>query len=341
MLFFFWSLISNHASFGQLPFVISQSIPTVNDSLFYQIDDLPRRINISRPGQQQVWTYNTLVGPYLQFQTSQASNASADEIQLSSDQGLKQYYTTDEKTLIQRGISRMMVGKTLINRTWISVEGLALPSLDMDYQDDHDFSAVFQNAMTLAETPQVWKSNLPAGMDSIRVSILVDRNMTVDASGTLYLGNGYREEVQRFKVEDHLTKKLWAKKVDGNWQDITSLVRLEDLLPEHHISYHFVSLESGGNICSVFLDQNGTPRRASFLIPKEQSKYYKTAVNNNQWIFAYPNPALSYVRFKFLDVPTGEYTLRFYDVFMRNLFEKKYTINGEETVEISIIHLEK
>jgi hypothetical protein len=165
--------------------------------------------------------------------------------------------------------------------------------------------------------------------------------MTVDASGTLYLGNGYREEVQRFKVEDHLTKKLWAKKVDGNWQDITSLVRLEDLLPEHHISYHFVSLESGGNICSVFLDQNGTPRRASFLIPKEQSKYYKTAVNNNQWIFAYPNPALSYVRFKFLDVPTGEYTLRFYDVFMRNLLEKKYTINGEETVEISISHLEK
>lgn len=333
-----WGLICCQTMQAQSP-VVTPELPDPGDTLFYQIDELPKRISISAPGQNQMWNFATLVGPYLQYQVVQPSGDD-DLLQFVGDQGNKSVYKQESMTLILRTTNRLQVGSTVINANWISEEGLAMPSADLDYQDTHEYNAVFQTSLSALQIPSHWKSTLPAGTDSIRVSVLINRNMTVDATGMLFLINGFRQESERLRVEDILTKKIWAKKGNGNWQDITSLTRLPDLQPQTKVSYHFVSLETGANLCTVSLDDNGSPDKVYFSIPKEQARFYKTAATS-QFVLAYPNPALSYVRFKFIDLAPGEYTLKFYDVFMRSLFEKKYEISGDQTVEINISHLEK
>lgn len=325
---------------AQLPYATTQSVPDQGDTLFYQVDELPKRISISAPGSNQLWNFASLLGPYLQYQVAQPVSENNDMLQLVSDQGNKSKYVQESSTLILKSTTSLKIGNSEIKSQWFTNEGLPMPSADMDFQDTHEHSALFQTTLPAAGAPSAWKPYLPAGIDSLRISVLVDRKMTVDATGMLFLINGYRQESERFRVEDHLTKKIWTKKTNGDWQDVTSLTRLEDLQTEKITSYHFVSLETGGNICNVLLDKNGSPDRVIFTIPKEQAGYYKTA-SSSQWLLAYPNPALSYVRFKFLDLPPGEYTLKFFDVFMRGLFEKKYQIGGNETVEINISHLEK
>jgi hypothetical protein len=324
---------------AQLPFINSQTLPKAGDTLFYQVDELPRRVSISAPGTDQVWNFANLLGPYLQYQIIQSSDNEAI-MQVSNDRGIKQKISVNQKGLVWNGSTRLMVGKTPVSQPWWSDSGLPLPSLELTYLDDKDYSALYQTSMPVAESPTGWKNSLPTGIDSIRISILIDRSISVDALGLLFLGSGYRQDVQRLRVEDQINKKLWVKKPAGDWQDVTSLVRLDDFLSEKSLSYHFVSLETGGNICSVFLDQNGTPVKVSFLTPHEQAKYYKTAVAGQQ-VHAYPNPALSIVRFKFMDLPPGNYSIKFYDVFMRGLFENRYNIMGEETVEININQLDK
>ncbi|MCB0669243.1 MAG: T9SS type A sorting domain-containing protein [Saprospiraceae bacterium] len=336
----FFSLAFHETSLAQLPFVVSQAFPDPGDTIFYQVDELPKRISISAPGRNQFWNFGSLLGPYLQYQVIQSSSDRNDIMHFAGDQGSKNSFSEEATTLILRSANSLKVGKTEIKAQWTTNEGLPMPSADMDYQDNHEFSALFQTALPADAAPTNWKPYLANGIDSIRISILVDRKMEVDATGMLFLINGYRQESERFRVEDNLTKKIWTKKENGDWQDVTSLTRIPDLQPEQRISYHFVSLETAGNICSVLLDENGSPQQVTFVIPKEQSGYYKTAANS-QWLLAYPNPALSYVRFKFLDLSPGEYTLKFYDVFMRGLFEKKYQVSGNETVEINISHLEK
>ena len=327
-------------SFGQMPFVVTPSVPDPGDTLFYQVDELPKRISITAPGRDQVWNFASLLGPYLQYQVAQSTSGNDASLQISGEQGTKYSYSEESMTLFLKSANRLKIGDTEIRSHWSSAEGLPMPSADIDYQDNHEYSALFQTTLSLAESPPNWRSSLPSGTDSIRISVLIDRSLTVDATGILFLVNGYRQETERIRVEDHLTKKIWAKKINGNWQDVTSLTRLEDLQPEDNLSYHFVSLETGGNICTVFLDKNGSPQSVQFVIPNDQARFFKPA-GNPQWVLAYPNPALSYVRFKFIDLPPGDYTLKFYDVFMRNLFEKKYNITSGETVEINISHLNK
>lgn len=335
-----WGSVQLQFTWAQLPFVHSQSGLKPGDSIFYQIDELPRRINITAPGRDQVWNFGSLLSPYLEYQTIQIPTGDPTFLQVHSDRGVKQYVTLSTKSMIWNGSNRLMIGKTHVIQSWWSDTGLPLPSLDLAYQDDEDYSALYQCTMPASQAPVNWRNNLPSGIDSVRISALIDRSMSVDATGMLFLGGGYRQEVQRFRVEDLINKKLWVKKAQGTWQDVTSLVRLDDFLPEKTLSYHFISLENGGNICSVFLDPNGTPVKVTFLTPRELTRGLKTALAS-QYVYAYPNPALSIVRFKFLDIPPGDYSIKFYDVFMRSLFDKKYALTGEETVEINISQLEK
>ena len=334
-------LLMSTGLMGQNVPMSTEAIPHSGDSLFYLTDNLPYRILMSSPGEDQFWNFSSLLAPYIKSQEARSTEKDLDaKLQIGNSSDGWSYFEPQAKGLIWKGADRWPVGKTMVNRKWWSVEGVPLPSWDMNYSEDIDFESVYETTLSLHEIPEGWKSALPKGTDSIRVSALINRSMMVDATGTILLAGGSRHDVRRLRVEDLVNKKLWAIGKTGGWQDITSLTRLEDFLPERQLSYYFVAREDQGIVCTVFMDKDGKPNRVDYLVPKEQVKYYKK-ISSTQWLLAYPNPALAVVRFKFLEIPPGKYTIRFYDILLRKLLEREYEVTGNETVEININHFSK
>jgi hypothetical protein len=330
------SLSYVQATWAQNPLMSQARAPRVGDTLYYQTDELPHRIIISPPGQDQLWNFTSLLAPFLQTEIVAGSN---EQIMVGQQDDQKDTYEVQEDGLIWKRSSSLVVGKTQINHLWQSEEGIPLPSWEMAYQEDRDFEALYSCTFSAGDAPRVWQKAIPAGTDSLKVLLLINRSMTADATGMLMLTGGSRHSVQRIRVEDLVNKKLMGKK-NGSWADIGNSSGLTDLLPEKTLSYQFISKQGGGTVCNVKTDQSGKPTLVQFSIPKEQAALMKKLVPS-QWLFAYPNPALSVVRFKFLDVPAGRYVIRFYDILLRNLLEKEYQVSGDETVEININHLVK
>ncbi|NND34274.1 MAG: T9SS type A sorting domain-containing protein [Saprospiraceae bacterium] len=325
----------SQALISQSTFISARLTPESGDTLYFQTDELPRRISISPPGENQLWNFTSLLAPYLE---NQFINNPGEQLEVSRN-NVRNLYEVQKKGLIWKGGTSFVVGKTQINHKWSSDAGVPLPSWQMKYQDDLDFESTYSCVFSAVDIPQNWRSAIPRGVDSVRVTIMVTRSMTADATGTIMLTGGSRYNVHRIRVEDVLIKKLWIKKSD-TWTDLTNTTGLDDLLPEKTRSYHFISDEQGGIVCSVDLASDGDVTQVQFITPTEQANSMRKVVPS-QWLFAYPNPALSVVRFKFLDIPSGKYTIRFYDILLRNLMEREYNLAGSETVEININQLEK
>ena len=338
VLFISWLLLigCSQALLAQNMFISAKLTPEIGDTLYYQTDELPQRITISPPGENQLWNFTSLLAPFLE---NQHVSSSGDHLEIAGSGTHRNTYEVQKNGLIWKSSSTLSVGNTQLNHTWTSKDGIPLPSWQMNYQDDLDFEAQYSCKFSAAEVPQSWQRSMPAKTDSVRIQLLINRNMTADANGTIMLTGGSRYKVSRIRVEDLVTKELWIKK-SGRWTDITATLRLDDLAPEKSRSYHFIAEGSGGIVCSIETAPSGSVKQVQFLTPKEQANLMDKVVPS-QWLYAYPNPALSVVRFKFLDIPSGQYTIRFYDILLRNLMERKYNVTGNETVEININQLNK
>ncbi len=58
-------------------------------------------------------------------------------------------------------------------------------------------------------------------------------------------------------------------------------------------------------------------------------------------ILAYPNPAISDVRFQFWNLPSGKYNLKIYNILGVVVWERKYSINGDRTEKIDLSNFRK
>ncbi len=316
--------------------ISSEALPLPGDTVFYFRDELPNRIVITPPGEDQFWNYGSLLAPVLKYKIISKSE---EGVELFSSDGTPDQLKGQDDGLHWITAKSLKIGSKVIEGNWISGKGLPLPTWKLEYDDQLETESIFEASMSRRVLPSEWQSAIPGTIDSIKISVFYERMLHNDASGTIMLTGGLREEVARIHMQDHISKKLWAFS-NGEWEDITNLLRLADLDPEQEESYHFVSLATGGDICAVYLDQLQKPEYVNFHVPNEQAGYYPRSLNT-QWLHAYPNPALAIVRFKFLDIPPGNYTVRFYDILMRKIFEKKYNLQGDETVEININHLER
>lgn len=321
---------------GQFSTISVEAVPEGGDTMYYLTDELPRRINLGKPGENQFWSFTNLVAPYRQNLIAVPLEG-ADMYRVASENLWKIYVDSPDGPILHSR-SNMMVGSNNIMSTWTSTHGLADPSYLMDYQDIRELEEIFQTTIHSSQSPASWKKSIPQGVDSLKISVHIARTLEVDATGMLLLSGGARHQTQRVHMTDHLTKKLWSKSKDGSWQDITSIVHLDDLAAEEKESYHFTDREHKGIICSVYLN-DGTPSSVDYHLPNIQARHYDTQSTKSRWLLAFPNPALSFVRFKLLDVPSGTYTIKFSNIFMQQtLLEKSISVEGNETIEIDVNH---
>ena len=328
--------------------VTNESFPQVGDTLFTRSDNLPSGINITAAGPAQNWDFTNLEAPFTQQSVLRAANTgmffsafpSADLL-IEFQEGAEAYYKVSNNKIKNMGYigeDPLGLGINAMARfdPWY-VERTA----PMNYGNTHAYEANLVFPFSMDDLPSGIFDNLPITPDSLRLRIAYDREDEVDAWGTIRLPRGLYDVLREKRMETRRLR-LDAKLGFLPWQDITDLLPDETQFePDTTITYYFFSNEAKEPIAVLYTSNEGNS------VSRVEYKADDTATdvqNINALrpdIYAYPNPALEYVRFEFTNLKRGNYKLKLYNILGVEVWSKNYYIQNNLTDKIDITPFRK
>lgn len=182
--------------------------------------------------------------------------------------------------------------------------------------------------------------SLPISPDSFRIKINRVIEEDVDSFGSLSLEVGTFSVLKVKKIET-VSVRLEAKVPFFNWQDITDLIGLSDILGETVIeSHYFISDEAKEVLVDIRMnpDAPGELQAVSF-----KSGGNITNLDYLNWsrpsAYVYPNPVYFEAKFELMNIPDGEYTLDIYNIIGRKVIQVPVDIEGTSTIKLDITEL--
>ncbi len=181
--------------------------------------------------------------------------------------------------------------------------------------------------------------SLPGGVDSIRFRVTTDRLDVVDAWGTLSIPGGTYEVLREKRTQERETRM--DVKIGPFWFDLTDVIGMDFLGKDTTTTYHFFSNDIKEAVAVVTVD-NITEDPVSVQYKSNgvisSSKYVDKGKSD---VFAYPNPAVTEVRFDFINLPIDTYDLKIYNILGVEIYRQKYFINGRRTVKLDLTNMRK
>ncbi len=321
-------------------------LPAIGDTLYHFVDDLPRHIDVSAAGANKFWNLSNLKAPYIQLRLVAAPSEGQHyaafpkaDIMMLDQQGHESYYASSTNALNSLGGTSFLLGSTEIEGHWSYASEMPLGLTRMVYGAHRDHSAAFEATFEVGQLPDQVREVLPNRVDSIRWQADISRHIETDGWGRVQIPGGQYEAV-RVKIIDEAKHFIEVKRNGGAWEAVSAEVNdvMSDLFTK--VSYHFISDSHPQPVASVYVDNDNKPIFVHYMADVYQAQYYQTATDG-QWLYAYPNPAFSTVRFKIFDRRPGRYEIQFYNILGKRLFKRTYDISGTQTVELNIGQLEK
>lgn len=325
---------------------MAQTMPAIGDTLYYFIDELPKHINTSTAGANAFWNFNTLKAPYIEYLTvadpsermNQANFAEASMVLVDQD-GYESYLQTRGRGVVALGGTIFQLGRRRIAGIW-KYSGDEVPYIPrLTNGKTIQIKTGFDIIFSVSELPREIKEGLSNNADSIRWEVDIDREIRSDGRGKIQIPGG-QYEVEKIKVADHGHHSIMVYRKVSGWEEAAPEVR--DLLVELYqpISFHFLNDAYSQPVASVYAGQDEQPVYVRYMAESYQAQYYETSTAG-QWLYAYPNPAFSTVRFKIFDITPGQYEIHFFNILGKQLFRRTYEISGNQTIELEIGQLEK
>ncbi len=326
--------------------VENTSFAQAGDTIFYFTDDLPQKIAITAGGPDQNWNYANLKAPYLEYRVVAAASQGrlADKYQEAelvwqSSDGSERYIDVRDDGLWELGGVGHAPFNLQVQADFDFHGGLPIHLAKLSYGQDLDFEDQLTETCRADQLPHRWRKRMVNRYDSLKLETQLSRNLSVDAFGTLVLP-GVRYEVIRARVEDYRSVHMEAKSKRGSWSPLPSDLADDLAGASKRVRYLFISVDNGKIVAEVSVDKDGKTDRVEFTMPDRLARYYEPATPG-QWLYAYPNPAFSTVRFKFMDMQPGRYNIRFYNILGKTLMEMPFDLADIGTVEVSVGHLPK
>ena len=310
------------------------------DSLLYLTDELPQKIEITAPGENQRWNYTNLKAPYLESIVvhSAESNLKTDLIWKNSD-GSHAYMNRQDDGLYSTG------GYSPDNVLGVQAEvsyqkGLPVYLNLPKYGLKQDFADVRIEKYTTSNLPASVASLVGRDIQEIELTNDIRRYIEADATGLLLLPGGQYESI-RLRIEDNYNVTGRMLRKNGSWIPLNADLEKELRSKAHSVSYQFVDAGDGKLLAKINTHDDGVAQEVEFTMPPSLARYYPSP-KPGQWLYAYPNPAAtSTVRFKFADIMPGLYTIRFYNILGKSLMELPFQLDDNSTIEVSVGHLAK
>lgn len=329
--------------------VDASTFPRPGDSLIICSDNLPVAIDLIGPGGPHNWNFSNLQAPFARrilIQDPEEGNA--------SDLFPEATFTAEVPQLEGQGYFQVSSNRLeLLGVSGPSIEGLSLdlnlrynePAVEkwapLNYRDNRDHSFSFSVAVAFEVIAPLFSDTLPIQPDSVRITLDIDRNYEVDAWGSVLLPDA-SYPVLREKRTEVRRPTLEALLPVVGWVSLNS-----NLLPETFaeadtaIAYHFFNDEAKEPIAVVYTDDSGTN---PILIEYKSNGVITNVQDQTQTqpgVVAYPNPAITQIRFDFSDLKPDTYTLKIYNVLGQPLWKKTYFLDQDRTEKVSLTRFKR
>lgn len=326
--------------------VDNTSFPQAGDTIFYFTDELPQKIDITAGGPNQRWNYTNLKAPYLEYrivapakQGRRAGKYEEAELVWQSSDGSEKYIDVRDDGLWEMGGMGQAPLSHLVSAEFDYMSGLPLQLSDLKFGQDLDYEDRLTEVTATQDLTNGIRKIVGQRFDSLQFITDLARNLSVDAFGTLILP-GARYEVVRVRVEDYRSTQVLGSIGRGVWREVEPTLAQKISGSTKQVRYLFIQVEDGKVVAEITTGKEGKPTRVEFSMPTRLARYYDPA-KPGQWLYAYPNPAFSTVRFKFMDLEPGRYVIRFYNILGKPLMELPQDLSDTGTIEIGVGHLAK
>lgn len=326
----------------------ANTIPGPGDSLITCTDNLPVNLNLIGSGGPYTWDFRGLQAPFARRVIVQGAAKADLPVEL-----MDASFVTEFPSLGSTGYFRSRSDRLeLIGISGAAPEGLDLdavirfdpPAVErwvpLNYRDNRDQSYSYSFAFPASVLPSQIVDSLPIQPDSFRLSVQIERNYDVDAWGEMLLPDGTysvlrekRTELRKFKLEAYFPVLMWVTLSND-------LIPVGTFGPEKQVSYHFFSDRVKETVAIVSVDSLDRPIAVEY-----KSKGVITDVRDNTnlrpGVIAYPNPAITQIRFDFNDLRPGAYRLTIYNVLGQALWQNRYQINRNTTEKVELTGFRK
>ena len=327
--------------------VTNAVFPQAGDTLYTAVDGAPTGVSVGTTGGAQQWDFSQLSSPFV----------SADVV-LEASQGQSSALFPDADLVLDylggEGYARVtadaveVVGfagddpfgqglAIVVNLDPTATAYRAPISFGDTYVDTSYFRLLFD-----ADDLPLDNIGLPLTPDSIRISVTTIISSTADAYGTATIPMG-TYDVLRIRSEQQQDVLIEAKVGFLPWADVTSifLANLPDidlLSPgDTVVSYRYQSNVAKEPIAVITVDDNDQPTEAEYRTTPDAvtSVRYQDVAGAD--VSAYPNPTFdNNVKLQFSGLPTGEYTVKMYNLIGKQVWAKQYYISGDTTHALSL-----
>lgn len=173
--------------------------------------------------------------------------------------------------------------------------------------------------------------------DSIRVSVTNDRLGLVDGWGTLKIPGG-EYPVLREKRTDMTTTAIEIL-LFGNWVDASFLTggNLGNFIgTDTTITYRFYSNTEKEEIAVATMSNDLSTTESVRFKNMGFTDAPSLEAPGNANVQAFPNPAVEWVRFDCTNLPTGEYSLKMFNIVGKMVWKETHMISGAKSIRVDL-----
>lgn len=340
--------------------ITNATFPVAGDTLVYSVDNNPVGINpATAPGTDQVWMFGSLTEDAVESTVFSAANTGMHSIEFpGAELVIKNIAGESYFNVTSSQFEALGFAGTDPNGFGLDVNIHYTPSLlerwsPMMFLDLKNITSSLSMVFPTDQPPlDAFFAGLPVNVDSMRIRRTTARQNVVNAWGTCQIPGG-SYPVLRNKQTDYITTALdlHAEPIPGFgyfWVDATNFIPpgsgggLGDLIgTDTVVTYKFLSGTEKEEIASAQMNNDQT------MVANVRYKKLATTdaadltAPGTASISAFPNPAIDWVRFDYVNLPSDEYTLKIFNIIGKEVWKETYQLTGTDHFRVELDKFKK
>ncbi|MEM1123546.1 MAG: T9SS type A sorting domain-containing protein [Bacteroidota bacterium] len=335
-------------SLSAQPIITSEVLPNVGDTILLANDNLPEGIAILGEGADQSWDLTGLQSAFTQKVAIRAVSKKSRNPPFATNNtitqevsGINSFYQKNDRHSLDLlgsiGLDPMNMGVQTVTHFDQPLQTAHFP---LKYGSKKVQEGSFHFKVATNDLPKEILYTLPVSPDSVRYRCFFKQEKIVDGWGTLALPDNTFEVLRELQTEER-RYEVDVKVGEAPWKEVTETVDDPKIQNKQVLrSFHFYSNETTSKVAVAYMKPNGVNPETVFYTVTDPASTVR-ATNGRADIYAYPNPAIQYVRFEFSNLKPSNYSLKIYNILGVVVMEKAYDLSGFKTIKLDVSKLRK
>lgn len=328
--------------------VTSATFPVAGDTLKTVFDGMPGGIVINPAGGNigASWDFSSLQGMLTEqvYRPASEGNGAAafPDADLFTSFGIagENYYKVTDDQIQFVGYEGPDPANLGLNLSVPITPPLIERRAPLNFSDNYSDEGAIIVAIAADDIPGGLLDSFPVSPDSIRIRIAIDRIGFVEGWGSLTIPGGTYDVLREKRVEYRETRLDVL--VGSFWLDLTDALGFDFLEPDTATTYNFYGETSKEPIAVVTVN-NVDLDEVQFVEYKfnDVATNVRYVNNGKPDIIAYPNPAIEDLRLEMMNLQSGNYTIKIYNILGLEVWKEDYRVNGNKIIKVDIANFKK